>query len=74
MEDLHKVGGIPAVLKYMLQHGMLHGDCLTVTGKTLAENLADAKELSEGQQIIKPVENPVKEIGSYSYSLWKSCL
>ena len=63
MEDLHKVGGIPAVLKYMLQHGMLHGDCLTVTGKTLAENLADAKELSEGQQIIKPVENPVKETG-----------
>lgn len=47
----------------MLQHGMLHGDCLTVTGKTLAENLADAKELSEGQQIIKPVENPVKETG-----------
>lgn len=60
---IYILGGIPAVLKYMLQHGMLHGDCLTVTGKTLAENLADAKELSEGQQIIKPVENPVKETG-----------
>ena len=39
MEDLHNVGGVPAVLKFMLEEGMLHGDCLTVTGKTLAENL-----------------------------------
>ncbi len=48
MEDVHRVGGIPAVLKYMLDNDMLHGDCLTVTGKTLAENLADVPDLEEG--------------------------
>ena len=63
MEDLHGVGGVPGVLKYMLAQGMLHGDCLTVTGKTLAENLADAPELDEGQDIIRTVEKPIKESG-----------
>ena len=63
MEDLHNVGGVPAVLKFMLEEGILHGDCLTVTGKTLAENLADVKSLKEGQDIIRPVANPIKETG-----------
>lgn len=63
MEDLHKVGGVPAVLKYMLKKGMLHGDCITVTGKTLAENLLDAPDLEEGQDIIRPLDQPIKETG-----------
>jgi dihydroxy-acid dehydratase len=58
-EDLHAVGGTPAVMKYMLERGFLHGECLTVTGKTLAENLADAAPLAAGQQIIQPIEQPV---------------
>lgn len=64
MQDLHEHGGLPAVMKYMLQHEMLHGDCLTVTGKTVAENLADTPELNfESQQIIHPVSTPVKKTG-----------
>ena len=63
MEDLHHVGGVPAVLKFMLAEGMLHGDCLTVTGKTLAENLADVPALKEGQDIIRPVAQPIKATG-----------
>ena len=63
MEDVHAVGGIPAVLKYLLKKGLLHGDCLTVTGKTLAENLLDVADLKEGQDVIKPVENPIKISG-----------
>lgn len=63
MEDVHSIGGIPAVLKYMLEQGMLHGDCITVTGKTLAENLQDVPSLSEGQDIIKPIEQPIKKTG-----------
>ncbi len=63
MEDVHHVGGIPAVLKYLLKKGLLHGDCLTVTGKTLAENLLDVQDLEEGQDVIKPVENPIKPTG-----------
>ena len=63
MEDVHRVGGIPAVLKYMLKNGMLHGDCLTVTGKTLAENLAEVPDLTEGQQVIREIENPIKKSG-----------
>ena len=63
MEDLHHVGGIPAVLKYMLSEGLLYGDCLTVTGKTLAENLKNVPDLSEGQQIIRTLDNPIKETG-----------
>ncbi|MFK8056518.1 MAG: dihydroxy-acid dehydratase [Saprospiraceae bacterium] len=63
MEDLHAVGGIPAVMKYLLAKGLLHGDCMTVTGKTIAENLRDLPGLSEGQQVIRPLENPVKTTG-----------
>ena len=64
MEDLHKVGGVPAVMKYLLKKGLLHGDCLTVTGKTVAENLADAADLDFDQQkIIMPLEKPLKATG-----------
>ena len=63
MEDLHNVGGTPAVLKYLLQKGLIHGNCLTVTGKTLAENLVDLPDLTEGQQVILPLEAPIKETG-----------
>ncbi len=63
MEDLHKVGGVPAVLKYMLEQGMLHGDCLTVTGKTLAENLENVSHLQAHQDVIHTVTNPIKETG-----------
>jgi dihydroxy-acid dehydratase len=63
MEDLHKVGGTPAVLKYLLQKGYLNGDCRTVTGKTLAENLAPLPGLAEGQPIVRPIENPYKPTG-----------
>ncbi|TXE18980.1 dihydroxy-acid dehydratase [Psychroflexus gondwanensis] len=63
MEDLHAVGGIPAVLKYLLKKGLLHGDCLTVTGKTLAENLLDVEDLTAGQQVIKSIESPIKISG-----------
>jgi len=63
MEDLYHVGGVPAVMKMLLQEGFLHGDCLTVTGKTIAENLADVPGLKEGQDIIHPVSAPLKESG-----------
>lgn len=63
MEDLHNVGGVPGVLKYMLEQGMLHGDCLTVTGKTIAENLAEVDHLQAHQDVIHTVENPIKETG-----------
>jgi dihydroxy-acid dehydratase len=63
MEDVHRIGGIPAVLKYLLENGLLHGDCLTVTGKTLAENLEDVPDLVEGQDVIMPLENPIKTTG-----------
>ncbi len=64
MEDLHKVGGVPAVMKYLLKQGWLHGDCLTVTGKTIAENLASVPELDfDTQKIILPAEKPVKATG-----------
>jgi len=64
MEDLHKIGGVPTVMKYLLKMGWLHGDCLTVTGKTLAENLADVPELDfEKQDIIRPLERPIKATG-----------
>ncbi|MHC9087754.1 dihydroxy-acid dehydratase [Tenacibaculum sp. IMCC1] len=63
MEDVHKVGGTPAVLKYLLEKGLLHGDCLTVTGKTLEENLATVPSLTEGQEVIKPTEQPIKATG-----------
>lgn len=63
MEDVHAVGGIPAVLKYLLKKGLIHGDCLTVTGKTIAENLRDVQDLTDGQEVIKPIENPIKISG-----------
>jgi dihydroxy-acid dehydratase len=58
-EDLHSVGGTPALMKYLLERGFLHGGCMTVTGKTLEENLADLPPLKAGQEIIQPIEHPV---------------
>src|SRR5579871_4526619 len=63
MEDLHCVGGIPAVLKLLMEAGLLNGDCVTVTGKTHRENLKDLPELKEGQQIVHPVSDPIKPTG-----------
>ncbi len=64
MQDLHNHGGMPAVLKYMLNEGLLHGDCLTVTGKTMAENLADITPINELEQpIIRPLSDPIKATG-----------
>jgi len=63
MEDLHNVGGVPAVMKYLLENSFINGDCLTVTGKTIAENLADVPGLSAGQKIIYPLEKPLKASG-----------
>jgi dihydroxy-acid dehydratase len=64
MQDLHQYGGIPAVLKYLLNEGLLHGDCLTVTGKTVAENLADVKSIMDyDQKIIQKLDNPIKATG-----------
>lgn len=64
MEDLHNIGGVPAVMKYLLSKGLLHGDCITVTGKTVAENLADVPELNfETQDVILPLEKPIKKTG-----------
>jgi len=61
MEDLHQVGGTPAVMKYLLEQGLMTGDCLTVTGRTLAENVAELPGLAEKQPIVMPVEQPIKE-------------
>ena len=63
MEDLHQVGGVPAVLKEMLQQGYLQGDCLTVTGKNIGENLEVVKSLSEQQKVIVPFDRPIKANG-----------
>lgn len=64
MQDLHQHGGLPAVMKYLLSKGLLHGDCLTVTGKTVAENLASVPDLDfETQKIIYPLEQPLKKTG-----------
>ncbi len=63
MEDLHNVGGIPAVMKRLHEEGFLHGDCLTVTGKTLAENLSEVADLTEDQPIIHSLSNPLKPSG-----------
>ncbi|OVA16850.1 Dihydroxy-acid/6-phosphogluconate dehydratase [Macleaya cordata] len=63
MEDLHKIGGTPAVIRFLLEKGFLDGDCMTVTGKTLAENARQFPALSEGQQIIRPLDNPIKATG-----------
>ncbi|MCR6095190.1 dihydroxy-acid dehydratase [Salipaludibacillus agaradhaerens] len=63
MQDLYEVGGVPAVMKLLLEEGLLHGDCLTVTGKTLAENLAEAPALKDGQKVIMPFSEPIKKTG-----------
>jgi dihydroxy-acid dehydratase len=63
MEDLHRVGGTPAVMKYLLAGGLLHGDCLTVTGRTLAENLAGLPDLTPGQDVVRPLGNPIRPTG-----------
>ncbi|HLT88061.1 MAG TPA: dihydroxy-acid dehydratase [Sphingobacterium sp.] len=64
MQDLQQYGGTPAVMKYLLDEGLLHGDCLTVTGKTIAENLADVKSIMDyDQAIVQPLDNPIKKTG-----------
>ena len=63
MEDLHNVGGVPAVMKYMLENNLLNGDCMTVTGKTIKENLEDVKSLDFNQNVIKPISEPIKDSG-----------
>lgn len=63
MEDVHRVGGIPAVMKYLLSKGLLNGDCLTVTGKTIAENLAEVEGLKKDQDVIMSIETPIKASG-----------
>jgi len=64
MQDLHAHGGLPSVMKYLLQNGLLHGDCMTVTGKTIAENLATVPDLDfTSQKIIYPLQNPIKKTG-----------
>lgn len=63
MQDLYESGGVPAVMKLLLEEGLLHGDCLTVTGKTVAENLTEVPSLKEGQQVIVPFDKPIKPKG-----------
>lgn len=63
MQDLHEAGGVPAVMKLLLEAGMLHGDCVTVTGKTLAENMLEAPALAEGQKVIRPLFAPYRDTG-----------
>ena len=63
MTDLHKVGGTPAAMKYMFEEGYLHGDCITVTGKTIAENLKDVDDFETGQDVIHSLSNPIKTTG-----------
>jgi dihydroxy-acid dehydratase len=63
MEDMHNVGGTPAVMKYMLENDLLDGSCMTVTGKTIAENLADLPGLTQGQDVIRSLDNPIKPTG-----------
>lgn len=63
MEDIHAIGGIPAVMKYLLDKGMLHGECLTVTGKTVKENLVNVKSIDGSQDVIHPLEKPIKATG-----------
>ncbi|MGM0375843.1 MAG: dihydroxy-acid dehydratase [Bacteroidota bacterium] len=63
MEDLHNIGGIPSVMKFLLQQGLIDGSCKTVTGKTIAENLEEVPDLKSGQSIIHPVNKPIKKNG-----------
>ena len=62
-EDLHSIGGTPGVMKYLLANGHLNGDCMTVTGKTLAENIADLPDLKADQTIVQPLDKPIKQTG-----------
>jgi dihydroxy-acid dehydratase len=62
-EDLHQVGGTPAVMKLLLENGLLVGDCLTITGKTIAENLKDLPGLTKGQDVVRPISDPIKSTG-----------
>ena len=63
MEDVHNIGGVPAVMKYLLEAGLLNGDCLTVTGRTVAENLKELPGLSWDQDVVRPLDNPIKPTG-----------
>jgi dihydroxy-acid dehydratase len=63
MEDIHNIGGTPAVMKFLLEHDLINGDCMTVTGKTIKENLADLPGLTEGQEVITSLDKPIKESG-----------
>ncbi|PJJ07907.1 dihydroxyacid dehydratase [Flavobacterium sp. 1] len=64
MEDLHAVGGVPAVMKYLLKVGLIHGDCLTVTGKTIAENLESVPDLQDGQEVVFEIQKALKSTGN----------
>ncbi len=63
MEDLYNVGGVPAVMKLLLENNLLHGDCMTITGQSLKDNLADVDDLTLGQQVIRPLNDPIKKTG-----------
>ncbi len=63
MEDLHNVGGIPAVMRYLIKEGLMNGDCMTVTGQTINENLAQLPDLTDGQDVVHPLSDPIKETG-----------
>ncbi len=63
MEDLHRVGGVPAVMKMLLESGLIDGSCVTVTGKTIAENLSSVPALEAGQDVIRPIDRPIKATG-----------
>jgi dihydroxy-acid dehydratase len=63
MEDLHQVGGLPALIRMLLEEGLMNGDCITVTGKTIAENVEELPGLASGQQIVRPVAHPLKATG-----------
>lgn len=63
MEDLHNIGGLPAIMKFLLENGLLNGDCITATGRTVAENLADVPDMQKQQDIIHSLDNPIKETG-----------
>jgi dihydroxy-acid dehydratase len=72
-EDLHNVGGVPAVMKYLLEEGMIDGTCLTVTGKTIAENLSELPGLKEGQDVVRPLSNPIKPKGHLTIMYGNMC-
>lgn len=63
MEDLHDAGGVPAVMRFMLDNNMLHGDCMTVTGQTIAENLSNVEPIKRETELLRPLDNPIKETG-----------